>query len=125
MEHASRQLKETLIGEHFLDPKKLWTQPELLPIVHLFFLREQDLDITSLQKKFKENPDSISDPQKGVLGSAYIIQHFLQKQFKGRNQINGQEAIEILSFGKYEDYGENHIDEMMSKLDEIFGRHPD
>jgi hypothetical protein len=125
MEHSSRQLKETLVGEHFLDPKKMWTLPQLLPIVYIFFLREQPNNITSLQKKFRENPIQISDPEKGILGSAHIIQHFLQKEFGQKTQITGQEAIGILSFRKYEDYGENHVDEIMSKLDEIFGRHPD
>ena len=124
MEHASKHLKELLVERHFMDVEKMWTHKELLPVAYEFFLKEQDSGIMVLQQKFTGNQDSVSDPEKGVLGSAYIIEHFLEKEFGGRGSVCGRDAIGMLSFARYEEYGDSHVEEMMGKLDEIFGKRP-
>lgn len=93
----------------------------MLPIALQYFIKETGQTVDKLQQKF--DTDKLNDNEQGILASAHVVEHFLEKSYDGRETISASEAIGLLTFSKYEEYGEKHADEMVRKLDKFMPDH--
>lgn len=84
MENESVTIKENLIAQYFFNPDKTWTKEEMFPIVLEYLIREKIEDILDLRNQFEKNPNKLTEHDLGILASAYVVNHFLEKSYSGK-----------------------------------------
>ena len=115
LEIENEPLRLQLIQTHLQDNSKTWTQQEFLPVALQFFIKETYETIWALQ--VKSNSEKLTDHEQGILSSAHIIEHYLEKSYNSQAYITSNECAELLSFTSYEQYGNEHADEIIDRLE--------
>lgn len=87
MEEESKATKEDLIAQYFNNPDKNWTQDQVFPLVLNYLIREKIEDIKNLKILFEKDSSKLSDNELGIQASAYVVNHYLEKSYNGKQII--------------------------------------
>ena len=108
--------RQELIRDYLSSNEKQYTFAEVRDVVYRYFLEEGFKDVQKLRKDHKEG--SVEDGDATVQSTADWLDHYLVEEWQQKETMTADEAAELLSHGRYEQYTDKNADKLMNNLDD-------
>jgi hypothetical protein len=112
----NKRKHDEMVLQYFQDSSKEWTKDSLRVLTYEYFVRETLVHVEHIREKHYKK-QQLSQSEEATIGGVFMVDAYLDSEFKGKKVIRSRQAAGFLGFERYDRWTEDNMQVISDIMD--------